>query len=119
MVWAWPLPKLRSLRIFGNDVVVVVVVIVVVSHRDRRIQSANYVKSDLLRSLHTHATYRSPPPSLCVSLSSLTARAKSAKASQQQRLSNDDDPIPYSIFRMASRCRRLLYEMPGISISIS
>lgn len=112
-MWAWPLPKLRSLRIFGNDVVVVVV-IVVVSHRDRRIQSANYVKSDLLRSLHTHAPYLFP---LCVSLSSLTARAKSAKASQQ-RLSNDD-PIPYSIFRMASRWRRLLYEMPGISISIS
>lgn len=95
MVWAWPLPKLRSLRIFGNDVVVVV--IVVVSHRDRRIQSANYVKSDLLRSLHTHAPYRFPPLSVCLSLVANGTRQKcqsvSAAASLQRRR-------PYSVFHI-------------------
>lgn len=79
---AWPLcPKLRSLRIFGNDVVVVDVV----SHRDRRIQSANYVKSDLLRSASSFARHLSVSLTLShtIATSTLTARAISAKASQR------------------------------------
>lgn len=84
---------------------------VIVTGVSNRLTTSNRIYFDLF-------IHMLPPPlSLCVSFVANGTRQKcqSVAAASLQTTTL----LPYAIFRMASRCRRLLYEMPGISILIS